>query len=86
MIGFLILFLAMIDQVKTIKLRSIKHLNGISKAHKNNMSSFLLAKQSLKMCKYFIEIVKVANFRQISHKFSFPIQYREANHSPSPTC
>ena len=33
-IGFPILFLAMIDQVKTIKLRSIKHLNGISKAHK----------------------------------------------------
>ena len=37
------------------------------------------------MCKYFIEIVKAANFRQVSHKFSFPIQYREASHSPPPS-
>ena len=36
------------------------------------------------MCKYFIEIVKATNFRQVSHKFSFPIQYRETSHSPSP--
>ena len=27
---------------------------------------------------------KAANFRQVSHKFSFPIQYRETSHSPSP--
>ena len=36
------------------------------------------------MCKYFIEIVKAANFGQNPYKLSFPIQYREANHSPSP--
>ena len=36
------------------------------------------------MCKYFIEIVKAANFRQVPHKLSFPIQYRETNHSPTP--
>ena len=40
--------------------------------------------ENLKMCKYFIEIVKAANFRQVSHKFSFPIQYMETSHSPSP--
>ena len=36
------------------------------------------------MCKYFIEIIKAANFRQDSHKLSFAIQYRETSHSPSP--
>ena len=36
------------------------------------------------MCKYFIEIVKVANFGQNPYKLSFAIQYREASHSPSP--
>ena len=68
MIGFPILFLAMIDQVKTIKLRSIKHLNGISKAHKIICQVFYL-QNSLKMCKYFIEIVKAANFGKILINF-----------------
>ena len=36
------------------------------------------------MCKYFIEIVKAANFGQSPYKLSFPIQYRETNHSPTP--
>ena len=37
------------------------------------------------MCKYFIEIVKAANFGQNPYKLSFAIQYRETNHSPSPS-
>jgi len=36
------------------------------------------------MCKYFIEIVKAANFGQNPYKLSFAIQYRETSHSPSP--
>ena len=36
------------------------------------------------MCKYFIEIVKAANFEQNPYKLSFAIQYREASHSPTP--
>ena len=36
------------------------------------------------MCKYFIEIVKAANFGQNPYKLSFVIQYRETSHSPSP--
>ena len=36
------------------------------------------------MCKYFIEIVKAANFGQNLYKLSFTIQYRETSHSPSP--
>ena len=37
------------------------------------------------MCKYFIEIVKAANFGQNPYKLSFAIQYRETSHSPSPS-
>ena len=33
------------------------------------------------MCKYFIEIVKAANFGQNPYKLSFAIQYRETSHS-----
>ena len=36
------------------------------------------------MCKYFIEIVKAANFGQNPYKLSFAIQYRETSHSPTP--
>ena len=36
------------------------------------------------MCKYFIEIVKAANFGQNPYKLSFAIQYRETSPSPSP--
>ena len=36
------------------------------------------------MCKYFIEIVKAANFGQNPYKLSFAIQYRETSHSSSP--
>ena len=76
-------FLAMIDSVKPIKRRSINHLNGVSKAYKIVCQVFYL-QNSLKMCKYFIEIVKAANFGQNPYKLSFAIQYRETSHSPSP--
>ena len=36
------------------------------------------------MCKYFIKIVKAANFGQNPYKLSFAIQYRETSHSLSP--
>ena len=37
--------------------KRINHLNGISKAHKI-ICQFFTCKTALKMCKYFIEIVK----------------------------